>query len=211
MSNQTKNQKKSKANLSKDLIIRAALEMIEEQGIESFSLRKLAQKLDCEAMSIYYHMKNKEEILDQIVDFLITKITFQSQRDDPKEQLMYVAKQWRTLSQEYPNFFPILAIHPLNTDIGYNFMNGILLIFKNANLAVKDASYFLRILNYYLIGMGIDEAKGYYLANKNLKIDRYPLLEDAKSYWTQEDQDEIFELGLNMLLTNMLHKNYIER
>lgn len=207
MSNQTENHKKSKANLSKELIIQTALRMIEENGLEGFSLRKLAQKLNCEAMSIYYHMKNKEQILDQIVDFLISKINFKNQLDDPKEQLMHIAKQWRKLSQEYPKFFPILAVHPLNTDIGYNFMNGILLVFKNANLAVKDASYFLRILNYYLIGVGIDEAKGYQPAGKNLKLEKYPLLEDAKSYWTTEDQDQIFELGLNMLLTNMLHKN----
>ncbi len=207
MSNQTENHKKSKANLSKELIIQTALRMIEENGLEGFSLRKLAHKLNCEAMSIYYHMKNKEQILDQIVDFLVSKINFKNQVNNPKEQLMYIAKQWRKLSQEYPKFFPILAVHPLNTDIGYNFMNGILLVFKNANLAVKDASYFLRILNYYLIGVGIDEAKGYQLAGKNLKLDKYPLLEDAKSYWTTEDQDQIFELGLNMLLTNMLHKN----
>lgn len=207
MSNQTENHKKTKANLSKELIIQTALWMIEENGIDGFSLRKLAHKLNCEAMSIYYHMKNKEQILDQIVDFLVSKINFKNQLDDPKEQLMYIAKQWRKLSQEYPKFFPILAVHPLNTDIGYNFMNGILLVFKNANLAVKDASYFLRILNYYLIGVGIDEAKGYQLAGKNLKLEKYPLLEDAKSYWTTEDQDQIFELGLNMLLTNMLHKN----
>ena len=207
MSNQTENHKKSKANLSKELIIQTALRMIEENGLEGFSLRKLAQKLNCEAMSIYYHMKNKEQILDQIVDFLISKINFKNQVNDPKEQLMYIAKQWRKLSQEYPKFFPILAVHPLNTDIGYNFMNGILLVFKNANLTVKDASYFLRILNYYLIGVGIDEAKGYQLAGKNLKLEKYPLLEDAKSYWTTEDQDQIFELGLNMLLANMLYKN----
>ena len=204
MSNQSENHKKTKVNLSKDLIIQAALGMIEQNGIEGFSLRKLAQKLNCEAMSIYYHMKNKEQILDQIVDFLILKINFKNQIDEPKEQLMHIAKQWRTISQKYPNFFPILAIHPLNTDIGYNFMNGILFVFKNANLAVKDASYFLRILNYYLIGVGIDEAKGYQLANQNLELDRYPLLEEAKSYWTTEDQDQIFELGLNMLLANML-------
>ena len=207
MSNQTENHKKTKVNLSKDLIIKTALWMIEENSIDGFSLRKLAQKFNCEDMSIYYHMKNKEQILDQIVDFLVSKINFKNQLDDPEEQLMYIAKQWRKLSQEYPKFFPILAVHPLNTDIGYNFMNGILLVFKNANLAVKDASYFLRILNYYLIGVGIDEAKGYQLAGKNLKLDKYPLLEDAKSYWTTEDQDQIFELGLNMLLTNMLHKN----
>ena len=187
MSNQTENHKKTKANLSKDLIIQTALWMIEESGIDGFSLRKLAHKLNCEAMSIYYHMKNKEQILDQIVDFLVSKINFKNQVNNPKEQLMYIAKQWRKLSQEYPKFFPILAVHPLNTDIGYNFMNGILLVFKNANLAVKDASYFLRILNYYLIGVGIDEAKGYQLAGKNLKLEKYPLLEDAKSYWATED------------------------
>ena len=187
MSNQTGNHKKTKANLSKDLIIQTALWMIEENGIDGFSLRKLAHKLNCEAMSIYYHMKNKEQILDQIVDFWVSKINFKNQLDDPEEQLMYIAKQWRKLSQEYPKFFPTLAVHPLNTDIGYNFMNGILLVFKNANLAVKDASYFLRILNYYLIGVGIDEAKGYQLAGKNLKLEKYPLLEDAKSYWATED------------------------
>ena len=71
MSNQTENHKKSKANLSKELIIQTALRMIEENGLEGFSLRKLAHKLNCEAMSIYYHMKNKEQILDQIVDFLV--------------------------------------------------------------------------------------------------------------------------------------------
>ncbi|MFW1733731.1 TetR/AcrR family transcriptional regulator [Acinetobacter sp. ULE_I001] len=207
MSNRTENHKKTRVNLSRDLIIQTSLQMIETNGIEGFSLRKLAQMLNCEAMSIYYHMKNKEQILDQIVDFLISKINLKKQVDDPKEQLMYIAKQWRKLSKEYPKFFPILAVHPLNTDIGYNFMNSILLVFKNANLGVKNASYFLRILNYYLIGVGIDEAKGYQLAGKNLKLDKYTLLEDAKSYWTIEDQDQIFELGLNMLLTNMLHKN----
>lgn len=207
MSNQTQNQKKSKVNLSKDLIIQTALGMIEELGIDGFSLRKLAQKLSCEAMSIYYHMKNKEQILDQIVDFLISKIMFQDLIEDPKEQLIHIAKQWRALAKEYPKFFPILAVHPLNTKIGYNFMNSILLIFKNAKLPVKDASYFLRILNYFLIGMGIDEAKGYQLANHNLKLDEYPLLDEAKSYWTEKDQDKIFELGLNILLANMLHMN----
>ena len=80
MSNQSENHKKTKVNLSKDLIIQAALGMIEENGIEGFSLRKLAQKLNCEAMSIYYHMKNKEQILDQIVDFLILKINFKNQK-----------------------------------------------------------------------------------------------------------------------------------
>lgn len=201
MSNHSDNKKKIKGNLSKDLIIETSLNMIEIHGVENFSLRKLAQQLNCEAMSIYYHIKNKDQIYDQIVDHLILKITFKNQNDDPKDQLIHIAKQWRNLAQEYSNFFPILAVHPLNTASGNHLMNEILSIFKNANFSVKEASYFLRILNYFLIGVGIDEAKGYHqLTSENQKSTHYPLLTDAKSYWTIEDQNQIFELGLNMFL-----------
>lgn len=206
MSNPPSQQKKSKGNLSKDLIIETSLNMIEEHGIDGFSLRKLAQKLNCEAMSIYYHMKNKEQIYDQIVDQLISQIRFENQKNNPKEQLVSIARQWRILAQRHPNFFPILAIHPLNSDIGNHFMNQILLILKNAELSEKDASYFLRVINYYLIGVGIDEAKGYHLANKKQISSKYEALEQAKSYWTTEDQNQIFELGLNTLLNSICNK-----
>lgn len=198
--------KKSKLNLSKELIIESSLSMIEENGIDGFSLRKLAHKLNCEAMSIYYHMKNKDQIFDQIVDHLISKITFENQKNNPKEQLISIARQWRRLAQQHPNFFPILAVHPLNTKSGNHFMNQILMILEAANLSQKQASYFLRVINYYLIGVGIDEAKGYHLAVKQNISDEDALLAKAKSYWTIEDQNQIFELGLNILLNSIFNE-----
>lgn len=215
MSN-TIHQKRAKANLSKSLIVKSAIEMIEEIGVEEFSLRKLAVKLNCEAMSIYYHLKNKNQIFDEIVDELISGIEFESEATAIKQQLITVARQWRALAKTYPNFFPILATHQLNTHAGSQFMHQILLIFKNANLPMQQSSYFLRILNYYLIGVGIDEAKGYGLggsAINSIKSEEYkecyPLLAQAMNYWTTSHYDEIFELGLEMLLSKMLPETMI--
>lgn len=211
MSNSDQPQPKTKVSLSKALIVETSIQMIETIGVDKFSLRKLAERLNCEPMSIYYHLKNKDQIFDEIVDYLIATIRFESESLTIKQQLITVAQQWRSLAKTYPNFFPILAVHQLNTDVGSHFMNQILTIFQNANLSLQQASYFLRVLNYYLIGAGIDEAKGYgsgSSAVNSIQPDelkaKYPLLAQAKSYWTASHHDEIFDLGLETLLIKML-------
>ncbi|MCH7336748.1 TetR/AcrR family transcriptional regulator C-terminal domain-containing protein [Acinetobacter sp. NIPH 2699] len=211
MSNTIHQKLKTKESLSKERIVRTAIEMIEEIGIDKFSLRKLAEKLNCEAMSIYYHVKNKDQIFDEIVDLLISSIQFESDTLAMKQQLISVARQWRFLAKTYPNFFPILATHQLNTNVGSQFMNQILMIFKKENLSIQQASYFLRILNYYLIGAGVDETKGYRSGSSAvnpIKLDsnpnHYSLLVQAMPYWADSHYDEIFELGLEMLLAKMV-------
>lgn len=211
MSNTAHQKAKTKGNLSKELIVQTAITMIEEIGVEKFSLRKLAEKLNCEPMSIYYHLKNKDQIFDEIVDFLISSIQFESEQLPIKQQLISIAQQWRMLAKTYSNFFPVLAVHQLNTHTGSQFMSQVLAIFQNAGLPIQQGSYFLRILNYYLIGAGIDEAKGYQLgssATQPIKaeelVHQYPLLAQALPYWTTEHYDEIFNLGLEMLLVRIL-------
>lgn len=211
MSNTTHQKSKTKGSLSKEFIVKTSIAMIEEIGVEKFSLRKLAERLNCEPMSIYYHLKNKDQIFDEIVDFLILTIRFENGKTTIKQQLVSIAQQWRTIAKTYPHFFPVLAIHQLNTHVGSQFMNQLLAIFKDAGLSTQQGSYFLRILNYYLIGAGIDEAKGYQLGssaivpiNAEQRIENYPLLAQAMPYWTSTHYDEIFNLGLEMLLLKIV-------
>lgn len=51
------------AELSRMAFIEAATEMIESEGIESLSIRKLAKKLDCSTGNIYYYFKNLDEVM----------------------------------------------------------------------------------------------------------------------------------------------------
>ena len=52
--------------LSRDRVLRAAINIADGAGLDALSMRKLAQELGVEAMSVYYYVANKDEILDGI-------------------------------------------------------------------------------------------------------------------------------------------------
>jgi AcrR family transcriptional regulator len=60
--------------LSRERVLRAAVSIADEGGIESLTMRHLAERLGAEAMSLYYHVANKEEVLDGIVDVVASEI-----------------------------------------------------------------------------------------------------------------------------------------
>ncbi|WP_291157119.1 TetR/AcrR family transcriptional regulator [Gemmatimonas sp. UBA7669] len=63
-----------RAPLSRDRILRAAIKLADRHGLEALSMRKLATTLKVEAMSLYNHVANKDELLDGMVDVVIGEI-----------------------------------------------------------------------------------------------------------------------------------------
>jgi AcrR family transcriptional regulator len=60
--------------LSKERVLRAAIAFADEHGIEALSMRKLAKELGVEAMSLYKHVANKDEILAGVLDLVASEI-----------------------------------------------------------------------------------------------------------------------------------------
>src|SRR6478672_9373523 len=60
--------------LSRERILGAALELVDEQGIDALSMRKLGQSLGYEAMSLYNHVANKDDLLDGILDLVLAEM-----------------------------------------------------------------------------------------------------------------------------------------
>jgi AcrR family transcriptional regulator len=65
-------------------VIETAVAIADEGGVESLTMRKLAEQLNVEAMSLYYHVKNKGEILDGILDAVFAEIELPSLDEDWK-------------------------------------------------------------------------------------------------------------------------------
>lgn len=84
--------KTRKKALSKNEIISKAIQILDKEGVGALSMRKLASSLNIEAMSLYYHFKNKDKLLDSIVDYVFGKITWTS---SPSSQ-----KPWQTEMKE---------------------------------------------------------------------------------------------------------------
>ena len=70
--------------LSKERVLRAAIELADSEGIEALSMRRLAKELGVEAMSLYNHVANKDEILAGILDLVASEFELPSDNGDWK-------------------------------------------------------------------------------------------------------------------------------
>ena len=61
---------RARPRLTRELVLQTALGLADQGGLESLSMRKLGQELGVEAMAVYYHFANKDEVLDGIVDLV---------------------------------------------------------------------------------------------------------------------------------------------
>src|ERR1700686_3245061 len=74
MATQTDPTAKARKPLSKERVLRAAIALADAGGIESLSMRKLGEELGVEAMSLYNHVANKDDLLDGMVDLVFSEI-----------------------------------------------------------------------------------------------------------------------------------------
>ena len=68
--------------LSRERVLHAAVELADEQGIESLSMRRLAQRLGVEAMSLYHHVRNKQDLLGGMLDLVYAEVEPPSDEGD---------------------------------------------------------------------------------------------------------------------------------
>ncbi|WP_280219348.1 TetR/AcrR family transcriptional regulator C-terminal domain-containing protein [Nocardia neocaledoniensis] len=64
----------SRTPLTRDRVLRAAVELADEDGLDALSMRKLAKAVGVEAMSLYNHVANKDDLLDGLVDLIVSEI-----------------------------------------------------------------------------------------------------------------------------------------
>src|SRR3979411_2024970 len=75
---------KPRAALSRERVLRAAIVLADTGGIEAMTMRQVGQELQVEAMSLYNHVANKDDILDGIVDLVFSEIALPSDQADWK-------------------------------------------------------------------------------------------------------------------------------
>jgi AcrR family transcriptional regulator len=74
MAGQTKQKLEPRVPLSRERVLHAAIKLADEGGVEALSMRKLGQEVGVEAMSLYNHVANKEDVLDGMVDIVMSEI-----------------------------------------------------------------------------------------------------------------------------------------
>ncbi len=74
MTTQTTTRPQRRVPLSREHVLDAAIKLADQGGLGSLSMRKLGHELGVEAMALYYHFANKEEVIDGIVDIVFSEV-----------------------------------------------------------------------------------------------------------------------------------------
>ena len=103
--------------LSRQEVLRSALSIIDADGVEALSLRRLGQALDRSAMALYRYAGGKSELLDGVVEVLLEQVVVDAAALDWEAELRRVAHAFRRLALDHPHAVPLLVTRPLATPL----------------------------------------------------------------------------------------------
>lgn len=197
--------------LSKERIELAALELIEEEGYDGYSARKLAARLGCEAMSIYHYFPSKAHLTDALLDRFVGGTPLPS-RDLPwVERLRRVAYEYRAATLRNPRFFQVVALHRMNTPTGMHFIEEAMVIFRDAGFDLETRSRLFRAFGYYIGGAALDEAAGYARGLSAVEpipdevaARDYPEITAANPYFKRQHHEATFKTGLEIMIEGIV-------
>ena len=94
-------------SLTRQLVLEAALHLLDQEGLEGFSMRKLGASLGVEAMSLYNHVENKRSLFDRVIKLLLFQApSSESSEASPREELWAFAHAFRDVLLAHPRTGP---------------------------------------------------------------------------------------------------------
>lgn len=147
---------KPRAPLSKERVLRCAVGLADAGGIDSLSMRKLAESLGVEAMSLYNHVANKEEILGGIVELIMSEIHVPA-GDDWKAALRRRALSAHEVLLRHPWAPGLIESRTSHGPAGLKQSDAVLGVLRGAGFSLEHAYQAFLTLDSYVYGFTLQE------------------------------------------------------
>ncbi|MFJ4010732.1 TetR/AcrR family transcriptional regulator [Streptomyces sp. NPDC090026] len=196
--------------LSRDLIVETAGVLVDAEGLDAVSTRRIAAELGVSGPSLYNHFRNKDEILDAVADAVSARIDLSMfDADDPRDwrtALHDWALSYRAALRAHPNAVPVLARGPGRRPAGLRVADAVFGAMVRAGWPPAQATSIGALMRYFVTGSAlgsfargfVDDAAAYDPAD-------YPHLGQAHLLAERQEQvDEgAFATGLTALLDGL--------
>ena len=104
--------------VSRSVILQAALRIIDRDGVDGLSMRRLSDEVGRDPTVLYRHISNKAALLDGVAEIVLGQLCVDTADPDWAAQLRSVAHDFRRLALAHPNVVPLLVTRPLATPLG---------------------------------------------------------------------------------------------
>ena len=144
--------------LSRRRVLDAAVALADRDGVGALSMRKLAQELGVEAMSLYHHVAGKDAILDGIVDVVFAEIELPSGEGGWKAAMRRRAVSAREALRRHPWATALMESRSTPGPANLRHHDAVLGVLRNAGFSVELAAHAYSLLDAYIYGFALQES-----------------------------------------------------
>jgi AcrR family transcriptional regulator len=198
-------------------VLRAALDLADEGGIDSLTMRELGRRLGVEAMSLYNHVANKDDLLDGMVDLVVGEIDLPSGDVDWRDAMRRRAVSAREVFARHPWASALVDARESSGPERMHYFDWVIGTLRRAGFSIELAVRAFSAIDSYVYGFGRQQlnmsagegdatpeemAEAFLSA---IPADAYPYLSEVTEYMLRTGYDESadFAFGLGLLLDGL--------
>src|SRR5215212_8379275 len=202
--------------LSRERILQAALELVDDRGVESLTMRKLGESLGFEAMSLYNYVTSKHDVLDGILDLVLAESDPPSGDGDWDAAIRASAVSVHEALRRHPWACTLLMSPAHARPARVRYMDLLLGRLRAAGFSAETTYTAYHVLDGHIFGFSLWEASHNYTAEEasslaakfaeTITVDAYPYLhEHAEQHFSEGPHREVsaFEFGLDLIVDGL--------
>ena len=215
---------KTRTPLTRERIVAAALQVMDAEGLDALSMRRVAREVGVEAMSLYNHVEDKDDLLQGICDRVMADFDFPEETGDWAEQCRAGARSWRRLLQAHPDIMRLFAeTHgPAPTSLdSLRPMEYAMRVLRAGGLSDKDTVQAFHVFGGFIQGFVMMEGGTLGVPQRPLRVQgrglpegdrldaarrRLPDASGRAPYFASCSADDQFEFGLDLLIEGLRAK-----
>ena len=205
------------ARLTRSAVLVAALALVDAEGLELLTMRRLAGSLHVDPMMLYRHARDKEDLLDGLTSLIYESLQIDPAASDWREEVHRFAGDWRRTLLDHPRVVPLLAVRPLVVPLAQrpraalDLTEDVLVLLAGAGLSQEQAIECYRAIVSWLIGALLTEIRvveatptepdsAIRLGFQHLPPGQYPHVRTAADALAHDHGERRFHTGLDALL-----------
>lgn len=197
---------KDETRLTRERIIRAAIGLIEDGGVEALSMRGLANELGVAVMSLYNHVPGKAALLDGVAEQIMDGLELVDDPDaDWQERTRALIRAFRKVAHDNPRSVTTVLTRKIDSAAGLRVVERALAISDAAGFDGATSVRIMRALLAYAIGAQMRESGAAKMLERHpaghVDEAEFPLVASLAAELLTHDPETDFEFGLDLLIS----------
>lgn len=146
-----------RGTLSRERIAEAALALVDRDGADALTMRRVAAELGSQPMSLYRHVDGREGLLDALFEAFISRMKPIDRSLPWEDRLRAFAREARAAALDHPQAFRLVAHRPARSATVLERSDALVAAMHDAGLAADRAVSAMRLLGSFILGYLLDE------------------------------------------------------